>query len=137
MDSTDAFIRLTELEHKVTELQSKVGFYQQYVQQQQGGHVEQFLKDVHFLALAKADELVPKAARTQKPDGCSHDDVIIFASIGMAQCRRCSTNLDRTFFEKRDEDLMTIADIVGVSIPEEPRPLNPGIAPNKRQFTEV
>lgn len=130
-DPVDAFIRITELEHTVEELKAKVGFYQNYVKAQQNGSVAQFLQDVRLLAEAKAQELVPIEKGTFQPDRCPHDDVIIFAAIGKAQCKKCSTNLDRTFFEDRDTDILAIAELVGVTLPVDPPPLSPGIAPKK------
>lgn len=132
-DPTTAFIRLSELEHETTVLREELKFYKDLVKASGEDSAEQFIRDVHFLAVTAAGQLVQ--AQADPGVKCEHKNVFVYAQVGMAQCRDCGTNLSRDWVEKHEKEILAIADILGVSVPEEPLPLIPGLQPPKHQFT--
>jgi hypothetical protein len=128
------FIDLADAEGKIADLQSELDFYKSFVKASEIDQAEDFMREVHYLAT----EARRGAAARPKNTGeiCDHSDVIIWASVGMAQCKICGTNLDRSFFEDKDKDVLAIAELVGVSLPREPLPLIPGLMPPKHHFQD-
>lgn len=131
----DLFIELADAHNEIATLKSKLDFYEGLIRASGEQSAEQFILDVNTLANeARRGRDASQQRETGEP--CPHSDVIMWASVGMAQCRVCGSNLDRSFFETRDRDVLAIAELVGVSLPREPLPLIPGLHAPKHHFRE-
>lgn len=60
---------------------------------------------------------------------CAHDKTVEYGTVGALQCLDCGVNLPRAHFSRLDDEEMSLADAVGVSIPRGQPVLNPSLAP--------
>lgn len=135
-DETTMFIRLSEAENKIVELSTELDYLRGLVRASGDDRIEAFLTEVHFIAVATAQQVAPTIQAQADSEACPHrqEDLVEFAVVGLVQCRACGSNLPRDFLKKNEQEMLEIAQIVGVSVPEEPLPLIPGLQPPKHHF---